>query len=110
MAIKTSLAQKIFLFFLSLVLSLVLIELTLRTAEMILLAGQSFNNRSSFAKTSTIRIMCIGESTTFGGDESYPSQLEKILNSSSPNKRFKVINKGIPGQRSDYILDHVEQW
>lgn len=43
-------------------------------------------------------ILCIGESTTALGEETaYPAQLEMLLTEQIPGKRFKVINRGIPG-------------
>ena len=48
-----------------------------------------------------IRIVCIGDSHTFGvgtsAPYSYPKQLEKILNSNNPGKKFSVLNLGVPG-------------
>ncbi len=105
------LRQKILLIFLSVLCTVIVVEGALRVAGMIFLAAQSFKNRPSLSPDQFIRIMCIGESTTAqGGENSYPSQLEKILNATSSGKKFKVINKGIPGQTSEYILEHVEQW
>jgi lysophospholipase L1-like esterase len=46
------------------------------------------------------RIVCLGDSTTFGmGDfgNSYPKVLGELLNEGLPAKRFEVINAGIPG-------------
>lgn len=41
------------------------------------------------------RIMCLGDSTTaLGGVDSYPYQLEEILNNSGLKVKFEVINKG----------------
>jgi len=48
--------------------------------------------------------------TAFGGNQSYPRQLQSILNASS-NKKFKVINKGFPGVNSDTIVSgHLKDW
>lgn len=55
-----------------------------------------------------IRILCLGESTTadlmFMGKESYPAQLERILNERSTNTKFSVINGGVPATTTDEIL------
>lgn len=59
------------------------------------------------------RILCLGDSTTFGAgvgaDETYPKQLEKRLNHSRPNTRWLVINGGGQGasvsQQTDFLLE-----
>lgn len=47
------------------------------------------------------RIICIGDSRTFGMEmpyeDSYPAQLERLLNSHGGGRRYEVINAGIPG-------------
>jgi lysophospholipase L1-like esterase len=52
----------------------------------------------------TIRILCLGNSTTFGigltQEESYPYLLEKMLNVLLPNHTFEVINGGVPSTNS----------
>ncbi len=60
---------------------------------------------SNVKDSRTYRIMCIGESTTFvGGKDSYPAQLERILNEQQKGKVFEVINRGIPGSDSADIV------
>ncbi|MFA5159483.1 MAG: SGNH/GDSL hydrolase family protein [Candidatus Omnitrophota bacterium] len=48
-----------------------------------------------------IRIVCVGDSHTFGVGTSalyaYPKQLEKLLNDNNPGQRFSVVNLGVPG-------------
>jgi len=55
-----------------------------------------------------IRIVTLGASSTFGfynrDNETYPYQLEKMLNERCMSKRFEVINLGIPHSTSDQIL------
>jgi tetratricopeptide (TPR) repeat protein len=54
--------------------------------------------------------MCVGDSITFmGGENSYPAQLEEILNKHNTGIRFKVINKGIPGSISAITLSQLEE-
>ena len=47
------------------------------------------------------RVLCIGDSTTFGAgvdaDETYPKQLERMLNERQENNRWRVINGGGQG-------------
>lgn len=53
-------------------------------------------------------ILCLGDSFTFGAGASsgkdYPAQLEGILNSTSVNKKFKVINIGQGSYNTAQIL------
>lgn len=57
------------------------------------------------------RILCIGESTTLaGGQDSYPSQLERILNKDGKKRRFQVINQGIAGVHTIKILNNLPGW
>jgi lysophospholipase L1-like esterase len=56
-----------------------------------------------------IRVVTLGASSTFGytdrDDETYPHYLEGLLNERSPDERkFEVINLGIPHERSDQMV------
>lgn len=50
---------------------------------------------------SVSRILCIGDSITFGlgvdQDETYPARLERLLNQQANGKRYEVVNAGISG-------------
>jgi hypothetical protein len=56
-----------------------------------------------------VRILCIGESTTaLGGSNSYPAQLQVLLNQNSPsNKTYTVINEGKPAASTDIVLKKI---
>lgn len=61
-----------------------------------------------------LRIICLGDSITFGQDVSdhytYPYQLEKILaNSAAGEERFEVINAGVPAYTSRQGLACLDQ-
>lgn len=50
----------------------------------------------------TLRILCLGGSTTFGSgcssdDLTYPAQLQKELARRHPDRRIEVLNGGVPG-------------
>ncbi|MCC7169166.1 MAG: hypothetical protein IT459_01855 [Planctomycetes bacterium] len=45
----------------------------------------------------TFRIICLGDSTAFGGHTTYPAQLEQVLRTCSPGVTVEVINAGVPG-------------
>jgi len=53
------------------------------------------------------RIACIGESTTYG---LWPSQLENLLNEGLPDQKFRVINRGDVGIRTDGVAARIEGW
>jgi len=51
------------------------------------------------------RILCLGESTTAG---QWPPYLEKILNQRNIGVRFSVIDKGVPGIKTNNIVSSLE--
>lgn len=59
----------------------------------------------------TYRILCIGESTTKGPKDGngYPEQLERMLNTNFPDKRFRVFNLGVPAVTSTEIARHFKK-
>jgi len=69
------------------------------------LATNSFGYRSPEIPVKkpkdTIRILCLGDSITFGwnykSEEIYPARLEARLNRNIKQYRFDVINTGVPG-------------
>jgi len=70
---------------------------------------QERRNLISIKQKGAYRILCLGESTTAcGGNESYPAQLETILNSYGLGIKFSVINKGIPGTSTKFISEQIE--
>jgi len=106
---KTSTLQKIILVIFGLFLCSVLLEGGLRIGGFILLSQEEYRNRGPINQKETYRIMCLGESTTFlGGGNSYPRQLERILNQRNSGIKFKVINKGVGGTTSTNIVAKLE--
>ena len=59
----------------------------------------------------TIRIFCIGESSTFGAEspdnKTWPAQLESYLSEGS-GKKFEVINSGFPSYYSSNYLNLIK--
>lgn len=98
---KISTKEKLCLLVLGLVLCLFTLEAGLRIGGYIFLFIQERRNASTLEQKGAYRIMCLGESTTaLGGEDSYPSQLEDVLNQRGEGVRFSVINKGVPGTRT----------
>lgn len=107
-----SLKQKIILMVLGVLVSLIILEGGVRLAGWIYLAWQDYQNSRAFNREDKVeyRILCLGESTTaFGGENSYPRQLEEILNRKVKKIKFVVINKGIPDTDTGFILSELEQ-
>lgn len=57
--------------------------------------------RSAAGGADVVRILCIGDSITFGFNvdqpDPYPRQLEALLARRHPAQRFEVVNAGVPG-------------
>ena len=71
---------------------------------------QELHNRKPLFQKNMCTILCLGESTTARiGSGAYTDQLESILYQSAPGIKFKVINKGLSGIDSSYILAHLEE-
>jgi Flp pilus assembly protein TadD len=107
--VKSTLFQKIALMVIGLLLSFVLLELGLRLGGGVFLSLQEYRNAASLQQKGTYRILCLGESTTaLGGKDSYPSQLGEILNARKKGITFSIINKGVPGIDTSYIVAQLE--
>lgn len=103
--------QKFLLGIFTAFLAVAVLEITLRAAGFVALSLQNFQNKKNFNSRGSYRVLCVGESTTYmGGVDSYPNQLQKILNGAGKNKEFVVINKALPGIGSQYIADNLAQW
>jgi len=101
---KTSRKQKFVLILLGIVLSFVCLEIILRAGGALFFLLQDQRNRASFSPDE-FRVVCIGESTTvLGGENSFPAQLEGMLNDNPSGVKVKVINKGLVGKTSTEIL------
>ena len=110
-SLKTTLAQKILLVFFGFFLTVILLEVGLRVGGFVFLSFQEGSNRVSLDQNDSFRILCLGESTTaLGGDNSYPRQLENILNSTRKDIHFSVINKGIPSITTTQIVANLEKY
>jgi len=93
MQIKKYLPSAVFL----IISSALLLELILFVAGQALL----WQRRTWKQEPADVRIVCLGDSHTFGVGTSasyaYPQQLEKILNMNNPALKFSVVNLGVPG-------------
>jgi tetratricopeptide (TPR) repeat protein len=98
--------EKCIAFVIGLILIALLLEISLR------ISGTLYYNKSHADKRTSEQgaytILCLGDSYTYGlgapPDQSYPRQLEKILNQISKTKKFIVVNRGQPAQNSTQLL------
>lgn len=96
---------------LRIILFFVFIEIFLRVGGWASLVVQDKRNKVNFKGAGTYRIICIGDSNTaLGGEHSFPSQLDVILNKLDKSRKYEVINKGLPAADSAEIVGNVEQW
>jgi len=63
-----------------------------------------FRDREISKEKNVFRIICMGDSITFGWpnktENTYPKVLEKLLNSQFSEMKFEVFNAGVPGYTS----------
>lgn len=108
---KTSVVQRLLLFVFGVLVCLIALEVGLRFSGSLLLYFQNKRNVQSIKKENSYRILCLGESTTaIGGKNSYPRQLENILNERDLGTTFSVINKGLSGTHTIIILEELEHY
>lgn len=94
---------------LGVIFSLVLLEGLVRLGGFIFLSSQEYRNKKALKDKETYRILCLGESVTAtGGKNSYPCQLERILNKRNLGMKFSVINKGVVAMDSVVVADNLE--
>jgi hypothetical protein len=106
------------LVFASIIIAVLIIEGVLRFSGGVFNYLQERENKKSIRLTdrqlnlterNKIVILCIGESTTaWGGVNSWPSQLQVILNSTQEKKIFHIINKGLTGKTTRDILRQLK--
>lgn len=104
--------RKLVLIIFGLFLTALILEAGLRLAGGVYLSWQDYQNSRAFKRgdNGEYRILCLGESTTaLGGENSYPAQLERILNQKLKGRHFSVINKGLPGMDTTVIISELRR-
>ena len=90
---------------------LLFLEMFLWIGSFITQGTQKMANSRQAASNSTYKIICVGESNTLvGGPDSYPSQLQAILNERLPGRNIQVINQGMAGYSTARIAQELPQW
>ncbi|MBT5093415.1 MAG: hypothetical protein HOM21_04185, partial [Halobacteriovoraceae bacterium] len=103
--------MKKFQILLLLLLGLILSEGFLQLVSAVVIYRSDRPQTFNLQKNDEIRILCLGESTTaLGGKDSYPRQLERILQERLRSKTIKVINLGSPNFHTDKILEKIPLW
>ncbi|HEW81572.1 MAG TPA: hypothetical protein ENH18_04295 [Nitrospirae bacterium] len=108
---KSSIKQKLLLIIFGLFIALLLTEGFFRIAGLIV---HEENILPSEKKDNTYRILCIGDSSTYGLGStdsekySYPAQLHTLLNTQSSNNEFEVVNLGVRGINSSQVVNRFK--
>lgn len=86
-------------------------ELLLQALSLAARAGVGWRARESEA--GAIKILAVGDSHTYGAplprEDAYPAQLERRLADELPDRRVQVLNRGVPGVNSAFVVKHLEQ-
>ncbi|MBU1087014.1 MAG: hypothetical protein KKD05_05775 [Candidatus Omnitrophica bacterium] len=102
------------LILLGIALAIVFIEVCLNLYNPIIAQKNRVNPAEDGENRENVcKIICLGDSFTYGlgaaKENSYPAQMEKILNQSKQNKVFLVRNLGIPGETLSQTLIKLEK-
>ncbi|MBI5881804.1 MAG: tetratricopeptide repeat protein [Elusimicrobia bacterium] len=98
-------SQKLGLVAFGLFLAFLILEASLRLGGFAILSLQAHRNAISLRQKGAYRIMYIGESTT---QRQFPEVLERTLNQRSADIRFSVIDRGMSGAHTSFIVDRLE--
>ncbi|MBU1044922.1 MAG: tetratricopeptide repeat protein [Candidatus Omnitrophica bacterium] len=95
-------------------LAIVFVEICLNLFNPIASSPNQRNQAANSENTENVcKIICLGDSFTYGlgasRENSYPAQMEKILNQSRQNKIFLVKNLGIPGETLSQTLIKLDK-
>jgi lysophospholipase L1-like esterase len=93
-------------------ITVVALELTLQLAS---LFAEPLFARTSVAPgpPDAITILCVGDSHTYGAplpeQESYPYQLQELLERRYPSREFRVVNLGLPGVNTAFVANRLKR-
>jgi tetratricopeptide (TPR) repeat protein len=104
---QTRLTHKILLIAAGFLLSLIILEIGMHSAEKIIIGIQDAHNRISILKKHSCVILCVGESTT---QYQYPRFLKEYFGNKITNINFSVIDKGLIGTNSDEIISKIDNF
>jgi hypothetical protein len=99
---------------LGVLIGLLVVEVALQGAAAVVSRVALRGGAVAAAAGDKFRIFCIGDSNTYGAgvprDQSYPAQLEKVLNAAAGEERFEVVNLGVPGSNSAQVLGRLPKY
>jgi len=105
------LRQRLFLVTFGLLSAFLLLEVGLCLSGWIYYSCRIKNQVDHLDYENSIRILCVGDSFTFGTGASkgysYPEQLQRILDNNS-SKKVMVYNGGIPASNSSQLFKNLE--
>lgn len=110
---KSSLKQKIFLILLGLLISALLAEILFRIGGVI--ANKTMIEPAKSVQNAEVSVICIGDSSTYGLEASdpdkysYPAQLQALLDEKVDDRKFNVLNLGVPGMNSSQVLHRFRE-
>lgn len=58
----------------------------------------------------TVRIACLGDSCTLGGQEPYAQRLERLLGEALGNRKYEVLNAGVGSSSTYQMIQILEQY
>jgi tetratricopeptide (TPR) repeat protein len=97
--------SKIIAFVLGIIMAVAGLELLLSIVGFVVVELQNVSNKVQLRDAQAYRILCLGDSTTY---RQYPLALQKLLSQRFPATSFSVIDKGMPGSDSNYIVSIFE--
>lgn len=105
--------KQITLLFIGIVFALICLETMLQVSSFVIKCANEITNKqkvaenisSNISNKNSIKILCIGESTTFA---QYPKQLVYFLDNLT-DKKFIVIDCGVPGTNIKNIAERIEE-
>jgi hypothetical protein len=84
------------------------LELALQVASLF-----STGRGAALPEGARVRVLCVGDSHTYGAgvpaDQSYPAQLQQILDARSPGV-WGVVNLGVPGMNTTQVRKRLPHW
>ena len=86
-------------------------ELMLQVLSLAACAGVGLRGEEN--DPGAIRILAVGDSHTYGAplprEDAYPAQLERRLAQELPDRRIQVLNRGVPGVNSAFVVNRLEE-
>jgi lysophospholipase L1-like esterase len=112
-AVGMRIYHKIKKVFLRLILIFIISELILQgTVFLYKIYYLSLRKPAGYFDDNAFRIICVGESTTYGWPvhgNGYPEQLERLLNQHMPSRQFEVYNLGVCAITSREVAWHFNK-